>query len=128
MAILELSVPFGRAPPSFSCIPLSQCNRRAVCCRERSHVIVFGKIAILSPERALNGTRRLYFEKCSQVFLYGAILGFVKSHGVSPIPSSSTIGFTVVKNTACLPLARLVPPGINPHLIMDSFHLHSRRG
>ena len=34
----------------------------------------------------------------------------VTSHGVSPIPFSSFIGFTVLKNTACFPLLRLFPP------------------
>ena len=33
-----------------------------------------------------------------------------------PIPYKSSIGFTVVTNTACLPLLRLLPPGINPFL------------
>ena len=55
------------------------------------------------------------------MILCGASLGFVKSRGVSPIPSPSSIGFTVVKNTACLPLLRLFPPGINPFLIVE-FH------
>ena len=32
------------------------------------------------------------------------------------MPKTSSIGFTVVKNTACLPLLRLSPPGINPFL------------
>ena len=31
----------------------------------------------------------------------------------------SSTGFTVVKKTACLPLLRLVPPGINSFLIME---------
>ena len=29
------------------------------------------------------------------------------------MPYTSSIGFTVVKNTVCLPLLRLFPPGIN---------------
>ena len=36
------------------------------------------------------------------MFLYGAILGVVKSHGFCPVPLSFSVGFTVVKNTACL--------------------------
>ena len=52
------------------------------------------------------------------MFLYGAILGLVKSHGVPPIPSSSAIGFTAVKNTDCLHFLRL-PPGINPCPIIE---------
>ena len=35
------------------------------------------------------------------------------------MPCTSSIGFTVVKKTACLPLLRLVPPGINPFLIVE---------
>ena len=34
------------------------------------------------------------------------------------MPYPSSIGFTEVKNTACLPLLKLFPPGINPFLIM----------
>ena len=45
-----------------------------------------------------------------------------------PIPFPSSIGFTVVKNTACLPLLRLFPPGIDPFLIRNSIHSRSRRG
>ena len=47
------------------------------------------------------------------------ILGFVRSHGVSPKPYTSSIGFMVVKKTACLPLLLLVPPGIYPFLIIE---------
>ena len=68
VAILELSVLLGRAPPSFSCIPLSQCKRRAVCRRERLHVTVFVKIVILSPERALSCTNVPCFEEVSKYF------------------------------------------------------------
>ena len=38
---------------------------------------------------------------------------------------SDRIGFTVVKKTACLPLLWLVPPGINPFLIMEFSSLES---
>ena len=38
----------GRAHPEFSYIPLSQCTLQAVCCRDRLHVTVSGKIADLS--------------------------------------------------------------------------------
>ena len=108
MAILELSKPFGRAHPLFSCIPLPQCNLQVVCSGERLHVTVFGKTASLSLERASNCTCLLYSgRKRFQVFMYGVILGFVKSHGVSPIQYSSSIGLTIVKNTAFLPLLRL---------------------
>ena len=36
-----------------------------------------------------------------------------------PMPCTSSIGPIVVKKTACLPLLRLVPPGINPFLIIE---------
>ena len=35
------------------------------------------------------------------------------------MPYTSSIGFNVDKNTVCLPLLRLVPPGINPFLLME---------
>ena len=66
VAILELSEPFGKAPPSFSYIQLSQCKLQVVCCRERLHVTVFGKIASFSRERISNFTRTLYFERVSK--------------------------------------------------------------
>ena len=37
------------------------------------------------------------------------------------MPYTSSNGFTVVKKTACLPLLRLVPPGINPFLIIEFY-------
>ena len=66
MSILESSEPFGRAPPVFSFIPLSQCKLQVVCCGERLHVTVFGKIASLSLERASNFTSMQYFEGVSK--------------------------------------------------------------
>ena len=75
-----------------------------VCCTERLRVIVFDKIAIL-------------------VFLYGAILGLSKSHRLSSMLWSSSIGFTAVKNTDCLSLLRLLPSGINPLLIVECISL-----
>ena len=51
--------------------------------------------------------------------MQGAILGFVRSHGVSPVPCTSSIGFTVVKNTACLPHMRLFLHGISPFLMIE---------
>ena len=106
MAFSELSAPSGGAHPEFSYMPLCQCKLQAVYCRERLHATVFGKMASLSLERASNYTKILYFEGVSKYFLYGAILGFVRSHGVSPMSYPSSIGFNVVKNTACLPLLR----------------------
>ena len=35
------------------------------------------------------------------------------------MPYTSSIGFTVVKKTVCLPLLRLAPPGINPILAIE---------
>ena len=64
----ESSVPFGTAPPLFSCIPLSRCKRRAVCCGEQLHVTLFGEIAILSLERALSCTGILYSDEVSKYF------------------------------------------------------------
>ena len=54
-----------------------------------------------------------------QVLLYGTILGIVKSHEVSSTQCSSSIGFTIVKNTDCLPRLRFCPPRINPLLIVE---------
>ena len=47
------------------------------------------------------------------------LVTFSESSEPSPLPCTSSIGPTVVKKTACLPLLRLVPPGINPFLIME---------
>ena len=70
MALLELSELFGRAPPVSSYIPLSQCKLPVVCCRERLHVTVFGKLASLSLERASTCTKIPYFES---VFKYSCM-------------------------------------------------------
>ena len=83
MAILELSEPSGRAHPEFSYIPLSQRKLQVVCCGERLHVTVFGKIASLSLERASKCTKNTVFGRRFQVFMYGAILGVDRSRGVS---------------------------------------------
>ena len=122
MALLELSVPFGITHSLPSCIILSRCKPLVVCCRGRLRATVFGKIAILSLEQVSNCTNIQYFHEVSS-FLYGATLGFVKSHGVSSKQLSSSIGFTTVKNTDCLPLLRLCPPGINPLLIVECIPL-----
>ena len=55
VVLSELSEFSGRAHPSFSYIPLSQCKLQAVCC-------MFGKVAGLSLERASNCTNIQYFE------------------------------------------------------------------
>ena len=54
-----------------------------------------------------------------QVCLYGAILGLPRSHSTSFRSCRASIGFTAVKNTDCLSLLRLFPPGISPLLIME---------
>ena len=105
VVLFELSEPYGRAHPEFSHISHSQCKLQVVCCRERLHVTVFGKIASLSLERASTYTNILYFDRRFQVFLYGAILGFRQ------------IAWSF--NTACLPLLRLFLPGSNPFLKME---------
>ena len=110
----ESSVPFGIAYPSSSCIPLSLCKQMAVCRRERLHATSSGKTAILSLERVSNCTNFLCYDEVSKSFCMEQILGFVKSHEVSSTQFSSSIGFTIVKNTDCLPRLRLRP--------------HSRRG
>ena len=67
---------------------------------------VSGKIASLSLERSSNCTKILYSEGVSK---YSCIARSLVS-----------IGFTVVKKTAFLPLLRLVPPEINPFLTVES--------
>ena len=123
VALLESSEPSRRAPPVFSYIPLSQCKLQVVCCRERLHVTSFGKKCKPFSWASFKLHQNAVFWRRFQVFLYGAILGFVRSHGVSPMPCTSSIGFTEVKKTACLPLLKLVPPGFNSFLIIefDSF-------
>ena len=66
VALSELSERSGGAHLEFSYIPLSQCKLQVVCCRERLHVIVFGKNANLSRERASNCTNVQYFEGVSK--------------------------------------------------------------
>ena len=61
-----------------------------------------------------------------QVFFCGAILGLSKSYWTTSILWSSSIGFTAVKNTDCLSLLRLLPPGIKALLALNVFHLHFR--
>ena len=124
MVILESSILCDTAPPLTSCIPLSQCKLQAVCSGGQLHAIAFGEIAILSFERASNCTNILYFEEVSKYFCEKRpFLGLVKSHGVSSVLSSQSTGFTAVRNTDCLPLLRLLPPGINPFLIIEYISL-----
>ena len=79
----------------------------------------FDKIADLSLGQAPSCTTIRYFEKRFQGFLCGMILGFVRSKGVSTKPYPTSIGLTVVKKTACLPVLSLIPPGINPFLVIE---------
>ena len=104
VALPGLSEPSGGAHPEFSYVPLSQCKLQTVCCTERLHVTVSGEIADLSLWASIKLHQNTVVRRRFQVFLYGAILGFVRSHGVSPMPYTSSIGFTVVKKNACLPL------------------------
>ena len=67
-ALSESSVLVRTAHPSFSCIPLSRCKRRAVRRRERLHATLFGKTAILSLERASNRTNFLYSDEVSKYY------------------------------------------------------------
>ena len=62
----ELSEPSGRAHREFSYIPLSQCKLQAMCCRERLHVTVSGKLADLSLGPASNCTKTQHFESVSK--------------------------------------------------------------
>ena len=66
VALSESSEPSGRAHPEFSYMPLSQCKLQAVCCRERLHVTVFGKIGDLSLGRASICTKIQSFEGVSK--------------------------------------------------------------
>ena len=106
VATLGIGIPCGISPPSSSCIPLSQCKSQAVCCRERLRVIVFGKIASLSLERASNCTNIQYFESVSKYSCMERPLDLSDRMDFHSIPYPSSIGFTVAKNTAFLPLLR----------------------
>ena len=66
VVLSELSEPSGGAHPVSSSIPLSQCKPQVVCCRERLHVTVNGKIASFSLERASNCSNILHFEGVSK--------------------------------------------------------------
>ena len=116
---LESSEPYGRTPPVFTYIPLSQCKLQVMCCRERLHVTSFGKKmqAFLLSELQIA-------PKCCILKAFPGILVWSDSwflqvaRGFS-IQFSSSIGFTLVNNIACLPLLRLVPSGFNPFLITE---------
>ena len=120
VALAELSEPSGRAPPVSSHFPLSLCKLQELCCGDRLHATLFGKIASLSLERASNCTQILFFLKAFPSILvwrdpWFRQVAWCFSHTISII----SIGFTVVKNTACLPFLRLFPPGIIPFLFME---------
>ena len=119
----ESSVPFWYSS-SFvfmhTTLSMQTAGNVSVMCRGgRLHATLFGKTAILSLQRVPHRTNILCSDEVSKYFLYGTILGFVKSREVSPTQFSSSIGFTIVTNTDCLPLLRLCPPGINPLLIVE---------
>ena len=93
-----------------------------MCCRERLHVTVFGKISSLSLERASNCTEISFFEGVSK---YACMVrSLVSSSRVEflSVPFPSSIGFTAVKNTACLHLLKLLPPGINNLFLIIEFN------
>ena len=73
-----------------------------------------------------NRTDASVFCKCCPVFFFGAILGFVKSCGVSARLLLSSIGSTVVKKTACLPFLRLFPHELMHFFSWNSIHSRSR--
>ena len=116
MAISELSISCDRAPPSSPCIPLSQCKRLAVCRRGRLRATLSGKTAILSLERVSN---ILYSDEVSKYFCMEQSSALSSRMEVPSTQFSSSIGFTIVKNTDCLPRLRLCPPGINPLLTIE---------
>ena len=70
--------------------------------RERLHVTVFGKNASLSLERASNCTNIQYFDGVSNFSCMERFLVLLDRLEFLPILFSSSIGFTVVKKTACL--------------------------
>ena len=84
--LLESSVLFGKAHPSSSCVPPSRCKQLVVCRGGRLHATLCGETAIFSLERFSNGTNILYSDEVSKYFLYGAILGFVKSQDTDCLP------------------------------------------
>ena len=108
----ESSVPSGIAHPSSSCIPLSRCKQLVVCRGGRLHATLSGKTSILSLERVSNRINILYSDEVFQVFC-------VEQSLPCQVAWSFLLGFTIVKNTDCLPRLRLCPPGINPLLIIE---------
>ena len=70
VVLSEFSEPSGRAHPVSSYIPLSECKLQVVCCRERLHVTVSGKIASISLERASNCTNILYFKALPSILVW----------------------------------------------------------
>ena len=82
--IMGIGVPFGIAPPSSSCIPLSQCKLQAVCCGGRLHATVFGKIVIFCCERASSCTNIQYFEEVSKYFCMERFLAWASRMTLPP--------------------------------------------
>ena len=92
---------------------------QALCCRERLRVIVFDETAILSSERALNCTNTLCFDEVSKYLCMVRSLACPSCIEFLTYFDRRPIRFTAVKNTDCLSLSRLLPPGINPLLIIE---------
>ena len=88
-----------------------QWTLQAVCRREQLRLILFDKIAVLFVDRTSNCTEMLSSENVSKYFcmvrllLLTSRIVFPLSHLDYPSDSQS------VKNTACLPVLRLTPPG-----------------
>ena len=129
VALLESSEPYGRARPEFSYIPLSQCKPRAVCCGERLHVTVFGKIADLSLEHASNCSNIQYFDFVSknswmEQFLVLLLLDRVEFPYDFHPPSDSLKWRTrLVFLVWCFSLLES-----SHFLLLSSIHSRSRRG
>ena len=83
-----------------------------MCHRGRPHEILFGKIAILLLERAINCTNLQYSEVVSKYFCKARVLLLIIRKGFLN-------GFTTVENTACLPVSVLNPPGTRPLRTID---------
>ena len=80
-------------------------------------------MAVLFVKRASNCTKILYFESVSKYFCMARFLLVTSLIGFLPSHLDLSIGFTILNNTACLPVLRLTPPGIFPCWdCLDFFH------
>ena len=125
VAILELSVFWGRAPPSFSCIPLSQCKCRAICRGERLHVTVFGKIAILSPWASFS-TNIQCFEEMYKYFCMEQSLAWSSRMESPPCHYHLPSGLLSWRTQIVFLFWDFVLQESHHFFLWNSFHLHSR--